>query len=132
MTLVLATSIYTTNLVQIGQELPETICLFLYFPRWRPPSSWICYSSNLDHPRCPHWVLFPANDVMISLNLSEILRFWLKMPIPADFGGLTAKIMTSSFLLPKECSSHGTTRFDILRVKITSADSAVGLFKING
>jgi len=40
MTLMWPISITVSNLVQIGQELAE-ICLFVYFPRWRPPLSWI-------------------------------------------------------------------------------------------
>jgi len=56
-TLVLTVSISTPKFVQIDPELAE-IHPFVYFPRWRPPPSWICYSSILDHPRCPScWVV---------------------------------------------------------------------------
>jgi len=94
MTLMWPISITVSNLGQIDQELAE-IHPFVYFPRRRPQPSWICYSSILDHPRCPScWVLcylpmawwstwiYPRYCDLPFHDLG-----W-KMPIPANFGGL--------------------------------------------
>jgi len=93
MTLELPVSISLPNLVQIGQELAK-IHPFVYLPRWRPPPSWICYSSILDHHYVPVAGLYVTcqwrNDQLEFIPDIMILPFhdfgW-KMPIPANFGG---------------------------------------------
>ena len=70
MTLILPVSTSTPNLVQIDQELAE-ICP-LYFPRWGHLGFVIRrFWTTHDAPVAGFYV--PANGVIISLNLSEIL-----------------------------------------------------------